>query len=272
MQWRVCGDSPLACRALLPRHSRPSPLTKPLRRVERHVSPSRTLLLTQLFSRILRCDRLCLAVIVALPAATPKEFRNTAKFALGNFTNCMFLFPFLSSPLICSHARKSQCTIGPTVTRLSSASSPHFGPSVRPTLSHESFPRMLTARNRLCRVSLPGSFDSSVHISEEASNAATAVPYAIVFAIAIAGILGWGERLALRSQIPLIERQSCSHQRVPRVLHGHRSPGPHGRAPANGADLVQQLRPKGHARRMGVRRHGPVRPIPCPLYLPLSRV
>ena len=30
---------------------------------------------------------LCLAVIVALPAATPKEFRNTASFALGGFSN-----------------------------------------------------------------------------------------------------------------------------------------------------------------------------------------
>ncbi len=38
-----------------------------------------------------------------------------------------------------------------------------------------------------------GSFDSSVHISEEASNAATAVPWAIVNAIGIAGVLGWGE-------------------------------------------------------------------------------
>lgn len=38
-----------------------------------------------------------------------------------------------------------------------------------------------------------GSFDSSVHISEEASNAATAVPWSIVCAIAIGGILGWGK-------------------------------------------------------------------------------
>lgn len=37
-----------------------------------------------------------------------------------------------------------------------------------------------------------GSFDSSVHISEEASNAAVAVPWAIVYAIGIAGVLGWG--------------------------------------------------------------------------------
>lgn len=38
-----------------------------------------------------------------------------------------------------------------------------------------------------------GSFDASVHISEEASNAATAVPWAIVGAISIGGLLGWGE-------------------------------------------------------------------------------
>lgn len=42
---------------------------------------------------------------------------------------------------------------------------------------------------------LKGSFDSSVHISEEAANAATAVPWAIVGAISVAGILGWGEHL-----------------------------------------------------------------------------
>lgn len=38
-----------------------------------------------------------------------------------------------------------------------------------------------------------GSFDSSVHISEEASNAAVAVPWGIVGAIAIAGVLGTGQ-------------------------------------------------------------------------------
>jgi hypothetical protein len=31
-----------------------------------------------------------------------------------------------------------------------------------------------------------------VHISEEASNAAIAVPWAIVSAVGIAGVLGWG--------------------------------------------------------------------------------
>ena len=42
-----------------------------------------------------------------------------------------------------------------------------------------------------------GSFDSSVHISEEASNAATAVPWAIVGAISVAGVLGWAINVSL---------------------------------------------------------------------------
>ena len=40
---------------------------------------------------------------------------------------------------------------------------------------------------------MTGSFDSAVHISEEASNAAVAVPWGIVLAIGVAGILGWGK-------------------------------------------------------------------------------
>ncbi|KAH7924358.1 amino acid transporter [Leucogyrophana mollusca] len=93
---------------------------------------------------------LCLAVIIALPAATPAEFKNSASYALGNFTNLngwpdgyAFILSFLA-PLwtICS-------------------------------------------------------FDSSVHISEEASNAATAVPWAIVSAIGIAGVLGWAINVSL---------------------------------------------------------------------------
>ncbi|PPR02833.1 hypothetical protein CVT24_002230 [Panaeolus cyanescens] len=93
---------------------------------------------------------LCLAIIIALPAATPKETMNTAKFALGDFHNFngwsngyAFILSFLA-PLwtICS-------------------------------------------------------FDASVHISEEASNAATAVPWAIVSAIGIAGVLGWAINMSL---------------------------------------------------------------------------
>ncbi|KAJ6526559.1 amino acid/polyamine transporter I [Mycena vulgaris] len=93
---------------------------------------------------------LCMVVIIALPAATPAAFRNSASFALGDFKNLngwpngyAFILSFLA-PLwtICS-------------------------------------------------------FDSSVHISEEASNAATAVPWAIVMAIVIAGVLGWAINVSL---------------------------------------------------------------------------
>ncbi|KAH9948494.1 APC amino acid permease [Amylocystis lapponica] len=93
---------------------------------------------------------LCFAVIIALPAATPSEYKNSASYALGNFTNFngwpdgyAFILSFLApSWTICS-------------------------------------------------------FDSSVHISEEASNAATAVPWAIVYAIGIAGILGWAINVSM---------------------------------------------------------------------------
>ncbi len=40
---------------------------------------------------------------------------------------------------------------------------------------------------------LLGGFDSTVHISEEASNPATAVPTAIILSVIVGGILGWGE-------------------------------------------------------------------------------
>lgn len=51
-----------------------------------------------------------------------------------------------------------------------------------------------SSASSICNLDLSslGSFDSSVHISEEASNAAVAVPWAIVGAISIAGVLGWG--------------------------------------------------------------------------------
>ncbi|KAG1728991.1 amino acid/polyamine transporter I [Suillus paluster] len=93
---------------------------------------------------------LCLAVMIGLPAATPKENMNSASYALANFTNLngwpdgyAFILSFLAP----------SWTIG--------------------------------------------AFDSSVHISEESSNAATAVPWAIVSAIGIAGILGWAINVSL---------------------------------------------------------------------------
>lgn len=51
---------------------------------------------------------------------------------------------------------------------------------------------------------LAGSFDSTVHISEESSNAATAVPWAIVWAIGIGGVLGWGTSHLLTGHCDLI--------------------------------------------------------------------
>lgn len=51
-----------------------------------------------------------------------------------------------------------------------------------------------------------GSFDSSVHISEESSNAAVSVPWGIVNAIAVAGILGWGKYF-----LPLSLKANCAH-------------------------------------------------------------
>ncbi|KAI5120016.1 hypothetical protein M0805_008477 [Coniferiporia weirii] len=93
---------------------------------------------------------LCLAVIIALPAATPKDLMNDASFALGNFTNLTTWTPGYAYIL---------SFLAPLWT--------------------------------IC------SFDSAVHISEEASNAATAVPWAIVGAIFVSGVLGWAINVSL---------------------------------------------------------------------------
>ncbi|KAH7925225.1 amino acid transporter [Leucogyrophana mollusca] len=93
---------------------------------------------------------LCLALIIALPIATPPEFRNTASYALGSFTNLDGWpsgFAFIMGLLY------PMWTIG--------------------------------------------GYDSSVHMSEEASNAATAVPWAIVSSVSVAGILGWAISISL---------------------------------------------------------------------------
>lgn len=43
----------------------------------------------------------------------------------------------------------------------------------------------------LCPAWTIGGYDSAIHVTEEASNASTAVPYAIAGAYALAGLLGW---------------------------------------------------------------------------------
>ncbi|EMD30986.1 hypothetical protein CERSUDRAFT_120193 [Gelatoporia subvermispora B] len=93
---------------------------------------------------------LCIVIVIALPAATPKELVNTPSFAFTGYVNLYgwpggwaFVLSFLA-PL---------WTIA--------------------------------------------GFDAAVHMSEEASNAATVVPWAIVLSTGVAGILGFGINVAL---------------------------------------------------------------------------
>ncbi|EIN05728.1 APC amino acid permease [Punctularia strigosozonata HHB-11173 SS5] len=87
---------------------------------------------------------LVLGIIIAVPAATPKEFHNSASYAFGGFTN------FNGWP--------------------------------------DGFAFILSFLAPLWTI---GGFDAAIHISEEASNAAVAVPWAIVSAVGIACALGW---------------------------------------------------------------------------------
>ncbi|KAG9316271.1 amino acid/polyamine transporter I [Chiua virens] len=87
---------------------------------------------------------LCIVVIIALPIATPREFKNPASYVFGNFTNSSGwpnVFAFILGLL-----------------------APNW------TIS---------------------GYDATIHISEESSNAATAAPWGMISAIAIAGVLGW---------------------------------------------------------------------------------
>ncbi|KAJ1307290.1 hypothetical protein OPQ81_001400 [Rhizoctonia solani] len=90
------------------------------------------------------------AILIALPSATPAQFRNSASYALTDFTN-LSGYP-------------------------------------------DGFAFFLSW---LAPVWTIGSYDSSVHISEEASNAAIAVPWSIVGAISISGILGTAMNIAI---------------------------------------------------------------------------
>ncbi|KAI0659060.1 APC amino acid permease [Cubamyces menziesii] len=85
-----------------------------------------------------------LAVVIAMPIATPKEFKNTASYAFGAFTTCAgwpdgfaFVLSFLAPLYVIS------------------------------------------------------GFESSIHMSEEAHNARTAVPWAIVRTVGISSLIGW---------------------------------------------------------------------------------
>ncbi|KAF7974533.1 hypothetical protein HWV62_12002 [Athelia sp. TMB] len=87
---------------------------------------------------------LILAVLIGLPATTPKEFMNSASYAFGNFDNA----------------------------------------SAWPN----GFAFILSFLAPLWAI---GAFDSTLHISEEAANANIAVPWAMISACSIAGILGF---------------------------------------------------------------------------------
>lgn len=93
---------------------------------------------------------LCLIIIIALPIATPPDYRNSANSALGEFINL--------------------------------------------TSWPSGFAFILSLMAPLYTI---GGFDASVHMSEEASNAATAIPWAIVSSIAISAVLGWGINVSL---------------------------------------------------------------------------
>ncbi|OBZ78504.1 putative amino-acid permease C11D3.08c [Grifola frondosa] len=93
---------------------------------------------------------LCFAIIIALPAATPSELKNTASFAFGGFSN------FNGWP--------------------------------------NGFAFVLSFLAPLWTI---GGFDAPVHISEEAANARVAVPWGIISAVGIAGILGWAINVAV---------------------------------------------------------------------------
>ncbi|KAF8152248.1 amino acid permease-domain-containing protein [Crassisporium funariophilum] len=93
---------------------------------------------------------LSLIVIVALPAATPQEFRNPPQIALKDFYN--------------AHGW---------------------------TDGYAFVLSLLTPLWTIC------GFDFTVHMSEEASNAATAIPQAIIWAIGTSGVLGFAISMAL---------------------------------------------------------------------------
>ncbi|GLB36976.1 putative APC amino acid permease [Lyophyllum shimeji] len=93
---------------------------------------------------------LCLVIIIGVPAATPREFKNNASYAFGDFQNL--------------------------------------------TGWPDGYAFILSFLAPLWAI---GAFDSTVHISEEATNADVAIPYAIILAATSSGVLGWAINVAL---------------------------------------------------------------------------
>ena len=53
-----------------------------------------------------------------------------------------------------------------------------------------------------------GAFDSTVHLSEEATNASVAVPWAIVYATGSGCVLGWGKYYAVSRCVVILTKFS----------------------------------------------------------------
>jgi hypothetical protein len=111
---------------------------------------------------------------------------------------------------------------------------------------------MADCHDRICR-----GYDSAIHISEEASNAATAVPKAIVGAIGLSGILGTAVMITLAfcmgTNLDAIMQNS-----VGQPVNSHPYPCAvmcSSQSVLDGGNLLPKLGPKGHPRHLGSRRH-----------------
>ncbi|KAJ3796129.1 hypothetical protein GGU11DRAFT_757777 [Lentinula aff. detonsa] len=96
-----------------------------------------------------------------MPTNTPLGLKNDAKYAFGSFRNCDDVFP--------------------NATYVVSSSPDGFA----------------FVLGFLAPLWVVGGFDSSVHISEEARNASTAIPWAVMLSTAASCILGWGINVSL---------------------------------------------------------------------------
>ena len=116
---------------------------------------------------------LCLGIIIGLPSATPKEFMNSAKYAFGNFDNGMkyncLVFDMLLTSRCASQWMAQWLCIYPEF----------LGTFMDYWLA--------TCRHRFFQVSFIydslAAFDSTLHISEEATNASVAVPWAMTLCL-----------------------------------------------------------------------------------------
>ena len=83
-KWCICSHRNIPWVCLQPRNGSSGSSTDRLHSVECLVSSN---FLSYPFCEFIGFRRLCLAVIIGLPAATPSEFRNSAQVALGDFND-----------------------------------------------------------------------------------------------------------------------------------------------------------------------------------------